>query len=446
MYTDKETTMAQSATTPAVSEGAYKPFRWFILATLIVVVAVQAIALITPAPLIGEIIKSTGLGPGEVTWMTMGTWNLFVPIAAILGGPLVDKFGFKWMYIFGMVMIALGWLLMPAIGNSFMGMTVCRAIQAIGGGPIMGAGVYVSATCFPRKERAMVNGFLGFAMGLGIMIGLIVGPASMAAAGDWAVGLRNLWPLALVGIIMTVIVMVGPKVAPERAGLENVDEAATASNLVLYKRAMLMPLTWIATLCVVAASWFNQAFNDMTPGYLALDKPVGLGLGAAGAGSIGSLAQIGNMVGCLAVGIIVERVFKGRARPALMLAFAAMAVGAGLLLVPGVNTNQVVLTVVMMITVFFLGWINATALGWIAKNYPAEITGKLGGMAQGIGIFGGLAGVAAGSAALHATGFYTVSTLIMVGIAVLGVAIAFFMQTHKHQSLEAEVQAGQKVA
>lgn len=438
--------MAHSATTPAVSEEAYKPFRWFILATLIVVVAVQAIALIAPAPLIGEIIKTTGLGPGEVTWMTMGTWNLFVPFAAILGGPLIDKFGFKWMYIFGMVMIAIGWLLMPVIGGSFMGLTICRAIQAIGGGPIMGAGVYVSATCFPKKERAMVNGFLGFAMGLGIMIGLILGPASMAAAGDWAVGLRNLWPLALVGIIMTVIVMVGPKVAPTSAAFENIDENAAASNLALYKKSLLMPLTWIATLCVVAASWFNQAFNDMTPGYLALDQPVGLGLGAAGAGNVASLAQIGNMVGCLAVGIIVERVFKGRARPALMLAFAAMAVGAGLLLVPGVNSNQVILTVVMMVTVFFLGWVNATALGWIAKNYPAEITGKLGGMAQGVGIFGGLAGVAAGSAALHATGYYVVSTLIMVGVSLLGVVIAFFMQTHKHQNLETEAKADQTVA
>ncbi len=428
--------MAHSATTPAVNEGAYKPFRWFILATLVVVVAVQAIALITPAPLIGEIIKTTGLGPGEVTWMTMGTWNLFVAIAAILGGPLIDKFGFKWMYIFGMVMIGLGWLLMPAIGNTFSGMTIARAIQAIGGGPIMGAGVYVSATCFPRKERAMVNGFLGAAMGLGIMLGLNLGPASMAAAGDWAVGLRNLWPLAALGIVMTVIVMVGPKVAPEGAALENIDEAAAASNLALYKKAILLPLTWIATACVVIASWFNQAFNDMTPGYLALDPPVGLGLGAAGAGSIASLAQIGNIVGCLAVGIIVERVFKGKARPALMVAFAAMAVGAALLLVPGVNTSQVILTTVMLITVFFLGWINASALGWIAKNYPAEITGKLGGMAQGIGIFGGLAGVAAGSAALHATGFYVVSTWIMVGVAVVGVIVAFFMQTHKHRSLE----------
>ncbi len=439
--------MAHSATTPAVSEGAYKPFRWFILATLIVVVAVQAIALITPAPLIGEIIKSTGLGPGEVTWMTMGTWNLFVAIAAILGGPLIDKFGFKWMYIFGMAMIAIGWLLMPAIGGTNMGMTICRAVQAIGGGPIMGAGVYVSATCFPRKERAMVNGFLGFAMGLGIMVGLILGPASMAAAGgDWAVGLRNLWPLAALGIAMTVVVMFGPKVAPEGANLENVDEAAAASNLALYKKALAMPLTWIATLCVVIASWFNQAFNDMTPGYLALEQPVGLGLGAAGAGTIGSLAQIGNMVGCLAVGILVERLFHGKARPALMVAFAAMAVGAGLLLVPGINTNQVILTVVMMITVFFLGWINATALGWVAKNYPAEITGKLGGMAQGIGIFGGLAGVAAGSAALHATGYYVVSTLIMVGVALVGIVVSFFMQTHKHQNLEADVKADQAVA
>lgn len=438
--------MAHSATTPAVSEGTYKPFRWFILATLIVVVAVQAVALITPAPLIGEIIKTTNLSPGEVTWMTMGTWNLFVAIAAILGGPLIDKFGFKWMYIFGMVMIGIGWLLMPAIGDSFMGMTVARAIQAIGGGPIMGAGVYVSATCFPRKERAMVNGFLGAAMGLGIMAGLNLGPASMAAAGDWAVGLRNLWPLAVLGIVMTVVVMVGPKVAPEGANLENVDEAAAASNLALYKKALLLPLTWIATACVVIASWFNQAYNDMTPGYLALDPPVGLGLGAAGAGSIASLAQIGNIVGCLAVGILVERLFHGKARPALMVAFAAMAVGAGLILVPGVKTNEVILTTVMMITVFFLGWINATALGWVAKNYPAEITGKLGGMAQGIGIFGGLAGVAAGSAALHATGFYVVSTLIMVGVAIVGVVVAFFMQTHKHQGLEAEAKADQTVA
>ncbi len=428
--------MAHSATTPAVTEGAYKPFRWFILATLVVVVAVQAIALIAPAPLIGEIIKTTGLGPGEVTWMTMGTWNLFVPIAAILGGPLIDRFGFKWMYIFGMVMIAVGWFLMPAIGDTFTGMTIARAIQAIGGGPIMGAGVYVSATCFPKKERAMVNGFLGAAMGLGIMIGLNLGPASMAAAGDWAVGLRNLWPLAALGIVMTVIVMVGPKVAPQGVTRENLDDTAAASNLALYKRAILLPLTWIATACVVIASWFNQAFNDMTPGYLALDPPVGLGLGAAGAGSVASLAQIGNIVGCLVVGIIVERVFKGKARPAIMVAFVAMAIGAALLLVPGVNTSQVLLTTVMLITVFFLGWINASALGWIAKNYPAQITGKLGGMAQGIGIFGGLAGVAAGSAALHATGFYVVSTWIMVGVALVGVVVAFFMQTHKHQSLE----------
>ncbi|MEA5119195.1 MAG: MFS transporter [Propionicimonas sp.] len=428
--------MAHSATTPAVTEGAYKPFRWFILATLVVVVAVQAIALITPAPLIGEIIKTTSLSPGEVTWMTMGTWNLFVAIAAILGGPLIDKFGFKWMYIFGMVMIGIGWLLMPAIGDNFMGMTVARAVQAIGGGPIMAAGVYVSATCFPKKERAMVNGFLGAAMGLGIMAGLNLGPASMAAAGDWAVGLRNLWPLAVVGILMTVIVMVGPKVAPEGAGMEHLDEAAAASNLALYKKAILLPLTWIATACVVIASWFNQAYNDMTPGYLALDPPVGLGLGAAGAGSIASLAQIGNIVGCLVVGIIVERLFHGKARPALMVAFAGMAVGAGLLLVPGINTNQVMLTTVMLITVFFLGWINASALGWIAKNYPAEITGKLGGMAQGIGIFGGLAGVAAGSAALHATDHYVVSTFIMVGVAIVGVIVSFFMQTHKHHDLE----------
>lgn len=438
MYTDKETTMAHSATTPDVSEK-YHPFRWFILATLVVVVAVQAIALIAPAPLIGEIIKTSAgtLDPGQVTWMTMGTWNLFVAIAAIAGGPLLDRFGFVPMYFAGIGLILLGWLLTPALGDSFWGMTAVRTIQAFGGGPIMGAGVYVAATCFPSKERSIATGALGFAMSVGIFLGLTLSPAGFAATGDWKQALFNLWPYAIVALAMTAVVAFGPKVAP--AANPNAIAAAPVTNAALFKKAMSMPITYVAIGCVVIASWFNQAFNDMTPGYFALDVPVGLGLGPSGSSML-AIAQFGQMVGALVIGFIVERLFRGRVKLPILIAFAVLAAGSAALLLPAINQNQGVLTTSLLVTLFFFAWINPSALGFIAKHYPANITGKIGGLAQGVGIFGGLAGVAAGSAALSATGFYTVSTMIMAGVCVVGFVVALFLkETGKQVVTEGDV-------
>ncbi|MGC3954539.1 MAG: MFS transporter [Propionicimonas sp.] len=424
--------MTSSATQPA-AEATYKPFRWFILATLIVVVAVQAMALISPAPLIGEMMATMpDLSAGQITWMTMGTWNLFVALAAIGGGVLLDRFGFIPLYIAGISLIMIGWLLMPVWGDSFWGMTALRTIQAIGGGPIMGAGVYVAATCFPSRERSIATGALGFAMSVGIAAGLSLSPANFAATGNWQQALFNLWPFGVVAIVMSLVVAFGPKVAPEQAAPAT--DQAPVSNAALFKKALLTPVTWAAIGCVVLASWFNQAFNDMTPGYLALDAPVGLGLGPAGSNLL-AVAQFGQMIGAVVIGIIVERLFRGNVRPPVMIGFSMLALGSLALLTPAINANQGPLTASLLVTLFFFAWINPAALGYIAKHYPAEITGKLGGLAQGVGIFGGLAGVAAGSAALHATGFYTVSTWIMFAACIGGLVVSLFLKARKPAEL-----------
>jgi len=63
---------------------------------------------------------------------------------------------------------------------------------------------------------------------------------------------------------------------------------------------------------------------------------------------------------------------------------------------------------------------NAINMSFIANNYSEHITGSVGGFTMGLGIFGGAIGVAAGSTALHITGMYDISIIIVAVVAGIG--------------------------
>jgi MFS family permease len=421
---------------PAVTEREYYPFRWYILATMAVVVAVQGMALIAPAPLIGVIMQSLPqLSAGEVTWMTMGSWNLAVAVSAIGSGFILDRVGFTRLYVAGLIIILAIWLLMPLFGLSFWGMTTLRLIQAFGAGPIMAAGVYVASICFPKNERNLVTGAFGASMFIGIALALQIVPNSLSATVTWTDALRNLWPFAIVAIAMAIGAYFGLK----RLGISET-AIATASGThaehsqTLFLQALRTPVTWVAIGAVILGSWFDQAYSDMVPGFMAL--PIGLGLGAATAGTMSSIATFGQIIGAILVGFIVERALKGRGR---VTAIAGFGIGAlcSLLLLTQLAHSSVLIWILLALT-FFKSWINPSALGFVAKNYEPAVAGKLGGFAMGIGIFGGLAGVSVGSAALHFTGDYTMSTIIMAAVATIGALLCVFLIPNKKMVASSE--------
>jgi hypothetical protein len=61
-------------------------------------------------------------------------------------------------------------------------------------------------------------------------------------------------------------------------------------------------------------------------------------------------------------------------------------------------------------------------------SYPNEIQGKIGGTTMGLGIIGGTVGVAVGAAALHTTGAYRVSVLIVFAVAIIGAIAGIFLK------------------
>jgi MFS family permease len=83
-----------------MSEGINPGFRWLVLVTMFVVTAITSVFLIAPAPLLAEIMKTMPqLSPVRAIFIIMAIFNIFVGVAVVLGGPLLDKFGVMKVYM-----------------------------------------------------------------------------------------------------------------------------------------------------------------------------------------------------------------------------------------------------------------------------------------------------------------------------------------------------------
>jgi nitrate/nitrite transporter NarK len=74
-----------------------------------------------------------------------------------------------------------------------------------------------------------------------------------------------------------------------------------------------------------------------------------------------------------------------------------------------------------------MGMPQAIAMTFIANTYPERITGTVGGLTMGIGIFGGAIGVGVGSTALAVTKMYNASITIVFIVCIVGAIAAFGM-------------------
>jgi MFS family permease len=414
------------------NETAYSGFRWYILFTMVICKAVTAMAMISPAPLTGVIMKTMpNLTAGQVTLMTMSSFNLFVAVSALLGGVLLDKYGVIKVYIGGMILVTVGSLLMPVTGHTVLGVLFNRFLQGMGTGPIMASAPALASAFFPSRERGIVTGFQGFSMAFGIVLGLSIIPRLAVSFGSWEKALMIVGPIGVIGLILTVIIFFGPKPTQAAAQQTKAEEDVRIAHA--FKKAVMYPITWVAIACFFCMSWIFQAFNGVVPGYIAVDAAKGLGslgLGAVKGGDYMILAQIFFMTGSVLGGVITDKVFRGNGRPVMVIGFLLGAVFSFFIKADFITANQAMFIFCLTGCGFFFSFVNPQVMGYIAKNYPKNITGKLGGLATGIGIFGGWGGATVGAAAIDWSG-YPLSISIMSGLLVIGFIISLFLRPKK---------------
>ena len=375
--------------------------------------------MIGPAPLVGEISKSLGLSLGETTAMTMMIVMIMSFISSVLSGFVVDRIGFVLTWIISLSILIVAGILMKYLSFTIGGLILVRILQGMGMGPINAVISSVCAKWFKYNERTYIAAIQGFSVWLGIALGLVYTPTMFKIFGDWHTALSMSAAPPVIAIIFAVIILLGPK-PPVQTVTISIEE-----NQKDFKFAWATSAMYILCLMAVLDTWYQQAFNDMAPGFYSVAAPVGLGLGPLGAGIKLTWAGYASMAGGLVGPFLIERYFKGEPRVPLFIAcmLSAMLV----LCIRFLSADSgMILVLLPCCILFFSSWVNPTIFGYIAKHYPDGIVGRLGGTATGMASLGAVLGLAAGSTALHLTGFYNVSMAILaVVILTAGISAGF---------------------
>jgi MFS family permease len=377
--------------------------------------------MISPAPIIGEVAHALGRELGLVTLTVMGLWTVTVCIGGIIGGAVVDKVGLAKVYIVCAILLTISAFGLQFCGTNLTAVIIVRLIGGAGVGPILTTIARLAAEWFPPEERMLIAGINGLATALGVAVGYAISPIVFMQVHSWTKTMAWMGIFPLFFLIFAVIILLGPK-SPEMAIEAEEDPEKAAID---FKLALKEPIIYLCVIYVFMFNWLIQGINDLTPGYLAIPVPVGVGFGPVVAGQMMMVFQITFMIGSLAAAWLNKNVYKGNTRVQVMLAYLLTAVYFFIKFegVTGSGPNPL-LIVVMLITAFFMGQGIATIMGFISVVYPEHITGKLGGMAMGLGLIGGTIGVAFGSTAITKTGNYQLSITIVTIVAIIGCVVA----------------------
>jgi MFS family permease len=392
----------------------YPSYRWYVLITLVVAHLLQGMALIGPTPLVGIIADTLKTNLGSATAASMLSFTLMVAIGGLISGFVIDRWGLARTYILFCSIETATAVLLSIWGTSIAGLIILRGLQGLGCGPITASGPKLAAEWFPANQRSMVQGFAGAALSAGIILGLNLGPV-IADLKSWIVSLTILGGLMIIAVILSIIFLCGPE---SPASME--DQATKENTLKDFRKVFRLPAFWMTFLSVFALAWVMQGYQDLIPGRIAVSPPVGLGFGTIISGRMMGLLVFAFMLGSLVSPIMAERVFHGKYGRAVTVSFFLTAVFCLSVMLPSVTSRMSILAICLFIAGFFMGMPNAINMSFIANSYPEHITGSVGGFTMGLGIFGGTIGVAAGSAALHITGMYNISIIIVAIAAITG--------------------------
>lgn len=304
----------------------------------------------------------------------------------LINGFLADHANMKVFFAFGLVMSA---LLNIGMGFSTL-LALCIALWALNGwfqGFGAPAGIVTLASWFSNRERGRYYGIWSTAHSLGEGLTFVVVAAVVAAFG-WRFGF---WTPGILCVFVAFAIYLLMQDRPRTLGLPDVNDwhhdrwgdAAQADarrNVWTTQLSiLLLPSIWILGLASATNYVVRYAINSW--GILYLQESRGYTL--LEAGTMMMVNTIAGLVGCIAFGLISDKVFAARRPPANLL-FALVEIAALLLIFHG---PQNTLTLYVGFVLYGIG-LNGlvTSLGGLfgADIVPKRAVGAVMGF---IGIF-----------------------------------------------------------
>jgi len=178
-------------------------YKWFVLANVMLGTFMAVLDATIVNVSLPKIMSSFGVGLSSIQWVITA---YMLAMAAMLptSGWLADKYGYKRVYFFGLLLFTFGSLLCGISRNETM-LIGSRIIQGLGGGTVQPLGMAIVTREFPAKQRGLALGFWSIASAASVSFGPLIG-GYLVDNFSWQLIFDVNVPVGIIALALTLII------------------------------------------------------------------------------------------------------------------------------------------------------------------------------------------------------------------------------------------------
>ncbi len=386
------------------------PWRWAMLAGVLMLYYCFGLTVASLAPLLGTITRELGLSHSAMG-SVLGAWPLVFIATAIPCGVVMDRIGPRRALFAGALFVALSGLL-RGLSEGYLSLFLAVALFGVGG-PLVSVGApKVISLWFEGRQRGLAMGsyFAGNALGAITALSLTNSVMMPLTGGDWRRVLMIYAAVAFAAALIWLAISAHPA-----SRMVERELAAEQRESYLREFAELIRLPVVRTILTMAVFMlaFNHGLNNWLPEILR-----NAGMNAVTAGYWASIPTAVGIVGAL----VIPRLAVPQRRFAILLAIYVAAGAAALLLQSDAGPG--------LIAGLFLQGLARGTMTTIAvlmlmetREIGARSVGSATGMYFSAGEVGGVLGPLSIGYAYDLTGGFSAALYMLAGFMVLLIAL-----------------------
>jgi MFS transporter, DHA2 family, multidrug resistance protein len=180
-----------------------KYYKWIVLANVMFGTFMAVLDATVVNVGLPKIMASFGVGLDKIEWV-ITAYMLAMAVMLPTSGWLADRFGYKRMYFFGLLLFTAGSFLCGMAVNENMLIT-SRIIQGLGGGIIQPLGMAIITREFPVKQRGIALGFWAIASAASVSFGPMIG-GFLIDNFSWQLIFDINIPVGILAMLFTIII------------------------------------------------------------------------------------------------------------------------------------------------------------------------------------------------------------------------------------------------
>jgi len=395
-----------------MNETSFKVYRyrWIMLLVFMGVIAVNQLLWITFASITGSAAAFYGVSDLSIGLLSMIFMIVYI-VVSIPASWVIDTYGIRVAVGIGAALTGIFGILRGLLATDYNWVLIAQIGIAVGQPFILNAITKVAARWFPIQERATASGLGSLATYLGIIIGLALTPYLTIRLGITGM-------LVAYGITSVAATLVFFGLAKERPLTPPCTADQEERALVLDGLKQIMRKRDFLLLMLIFFIGLG-VFNGVTTWIENIVRPRGFSITQAGL--TGGIMILGGIVGAVIVPTLSDRL--RRRVPFIILALAGATLGF-------IGVTYALSYWLLLSSAFFMGFFLLSA-GPLGFQYGAEIAypapeGTSNGLLILMGQISGIVFIfGMDKFKSAATGSMTVSLIVLIGLMVLGMLIAF---------------------